>query len=841
MNVPLKWLAEHVDLSGIDLPELVDRLTIAGLEVAGVRLYGMPTPNGLKAKQPVVGPVWERDKIVTAQVLGIDKHPNADKLKLVKLNYGAAEPKTVVTGAPNIAVGESGHKVVLGLRGSVYYMEEQDKNTKETRKVFKTLEPKELRGIPNDAMCMSNFELGINDEHEGIILLEQDAPIGVPLQDFMGDAVIEIDVLPNMARCLSMIGVAREVAAIFGKQTCHTNHVPTTVAESIDGQVKVVIEDPAKCSRYSATLIKNVTVGPSPGWLQRRLQYAGQRPISNVVDVTNYAMFEWGQPLHAFDYDILVQRANGGTPTITVRQAKPGEVLKTLDGVDRTLSADDLVIADTVGAIALAGVRGGLDTEVTATTKNILLESACFDFVSVRKTAHKFTLFSEASTRFSKGVHPELVKPTALHAAKLLAETSGGQVLSGMVDLYPAPIPPQTVQLKATEIRRLLGIDLPASEVERVLTALQFSVKTVDGGWHVTVPNTRLDIQAGAADLIEELARIYGYDRLPGTLLSGVLPPQRNNRLLSLEHFTQDTLANAGLQECVCYSLTAKEREAALGFTGDGVELLNPISPERAVMRRTLLANLLEVVSHNLKQTDTVKLFELGSVFLPQTAERLPAEPRRLAIILSGRRKPEAWDDPLGVKPAQLDFYDLKGIVEQLLAELHVPKVNYVATKETAWLHPGRAAQLRIGETVVGVFGELHPKTLTAFGLADRTILAAELDMEAIFAQVPERFAYVPILQTPTALRDVAVVVDETVTNETVQNEIKAAGGELLTSIRLFDVYKGDSIPAGKKSLAYALTYQSEKTLNDKEIDKAHKKIEDRLKHLLKGTIRGKE
>ncbi|WP_020470907.1 phenylalanine--tRNA ligase subunit beta [Zavarzinella formosa] len=840
MKVPLKWLADHVDLSGVELPELVERLTIAGLEVSGVRLFGLPAPAGLKAKQTETGPVWEQDKIVTARILGIDKHPNADKLKLVKLEYGAAEPKTVVTGAPNITVGESGQKVVLGLRGSVYFMEEEDKATKQTRKVFKTLEPKELRGIPNDAMCMSNFELGINDEHEGIILLEEDAPIGKPLADFMGDAVVEIDVLPNMARCLSMIGVAREVAAIFGKQTCIPKLEPKTVAEKIDGQAKVVITDPAKCARYSATIIKNVTIGSSPGWMQRRLAYAGMRPISNAVDVTNYVMLEWGQPLHAFDYDVLVKRA-GGVPTITVRPATAGEVFKTLDGVERTLTIDDLVIADSVGVIALAGVMGGLDTEVTAATKNILLESASFDFVSVRKTAHKFTLFSEASTRFSRGVHPELVLPAAKHAAQLLAETAGGQILTGLVDVYPAPIPTQTILLKKTEIRRLLGIEFPAADVEKVLQALQFTVTPSADGWAVTVPPTRLDIQAGAADLIEELARIYGYDRLPGTLLSGELPPQRNNRELALEQFTRDTLANAGLQECICYSLTSKERETTLGLAGEGVELLNPISPERAVMRRTLLANLLEVAAHNLKQTDTIKLFELGAVFLPKPGDRLPTEPRRLALILSGRRKPESWDDTLGQKPAMMDFFDLKGVVEHLAKELHVPGVTFKATKETVWLHPGRSAQLVVGEKVLGVFGELHPKTASAFGLGERTILAGELDLEAILASIPERFAYAPVPQSPAALRDIAVVVDEAVTHEAVSKEIKAAGGDLLTNIRLFDVYKGDSIAAGKKSLAYALTYQSDKTLTDKEIDKAHKKIEDRLKHVLKGAIRGKE
>jgi phenylalanyl-tRNA synthetase beta chain len=840
MKVPLKWLAEHVDLAGIALPDLVERLTLAGLEVAGVRLFGLPVPPGLKFKQAELGPEWDRDKVVTAQILQIEKHPNADKLKLVTLDHGAAEPKRVVTGAPNIAVGEHGQKVILGLRGTRYFSEEEDKQTKQARKLIRTLEPKELRGIPNDAMCMSNFELGINDEHEGIILLEPDAPVGVPAADFMGDAVLDIDVLPNMARCLSMIGVAREVSAIFGREARVPRHEPAW-AEPVEGRVAVEISDPKLSARYAAMVIRGVTVGPAPGWMQRRLTYAGMRPINNIVDVSNYVMLEWGQPLHAFDYDVLIKRASGDTPRIIVRPAKDGEVLKTLDGQDRTLTADTLVIADKAGVIALAGVMGGLETEVTEGTRNVLLESANFDFVSTRRTAHRLALFSEASTRFSRGVHPEVVLPAALHAAKLMAESAGGRVLKGVVDIYPAPVPTQVVTLKKSEVRRLLGIDFPDAEVERLLVALQFSLLKEPDGWKVTVPLTRLDIQAGAADLIEELARIKGYDRLPATLLSGELPPQRNNRSLVLEHSVRDTLANAGLQECVCYSLTAKEREARLGAGGPWVELVNPISPERSAMRTSLLTNLLEVAAENLKHTETVKLFEVGPVYLPHDGEPLPREPLRLAILLSGQRKSEAWDDPHGADPPRLDFYDLKGVIEHLSASLHLPGASCRAVKDVSFLHPGRAAELVLNGKPVGVFGEMHPKVAADAGLGERAILVADLDLTAILAAVPERFAYTPVPEAPPALRDVAVVVDEGLTNEAVVAEIRAAGGDLLTAVRLFDVYQGDQIPAGKKSLAYALTYQADRTLKDTEIDKAHKRVEDRLRQVLKASIRGKE
>ena len=552
MLVPLSWLRDYVALPA-DPAHLVERLTLAGLEAAGVRVFGFAVPPGLHVKPADAGLPWDRDKVVLAKVLKIEKHPDADKLKLVTVDYGAAEPKTVVTGAPNIAPGQSGMKVVIGLRGTKYFYADKD-----GKKAVFTLEPKALRGIMNDSMCMSDYELGISDEHEGIILLDDADPApGTPAADFLADVVVELDVLPNMARCLSMIGVAREVAALTGGATTIAAPKVETVAEKIDGKVAVEIADPKLCGRYTATVIRNVTIGPAPRWMRSRLQAAGMRPISNAVDITNYVMLEHGQPLHAFDYDALVMRAGGKPPVITVRPAKAGEKLKTLDGQDRELGPDNLVIADVAGPVALAGVMGGLDTEVTAATKTILLESAAFDFVSVRKTARQFTLFSEASTRFAKGVHPELAKPAAARAAELFRAHAGGEVLSGIVDNYPAPIPPQVIDLTPADIRRVLGFDIPPAEVARVLTALQFGVKATPTGWTLTTPPTRLDIQVGVADVIEELARVYGYDHLPDTLLSQVLPEQVANRSLDLEEHARDLLADQGLQECITYSLTS--------------------------------------------------------------------------------------------------------------------------------------------------------------------------------------------------------------------------------------------------------------------------------------------
>ncbi len=883
MLVPLSWLKDYVPLPA-DPGALVERLTIAGLESSGVKVFGFPAQGTLRVKPEDAGLVWERDKLVVAQVLEITKHPNADSLKLVKLDLGTGAPKTVITGAENIAVGQSGMKIILGLCGSQYFF-----TGKDGKKTVMTLVPKRLREIDNDAMCMSDFELGIAEESEGIIILDDaDAAPGTPAQDVLGEIVVELDILPNMARCLSMIGIAREVAALTGVSARIAEPKVETVAESIEGKVRVEIADPKLCPRYTATVIRNVTLGPAPRWMRSRLHYAGMRPISNAVDITNYVMLEHGQPLHAFDYDVLVTRAGGKAPTIIVRPAKAGEVLKTLDGQDRELSPENLVIADTAGPIALAGVMGGAETEVGAATKTILLESACFDFVSVRKTARQFNLFSEASTRFSRGVHPEQSLPAAVRAAQLFHDHAEGEVLTGVVDEYPAPLPPQVIDLDQNEIRRLLGFDIPNAEVVRVLTALQFQVEPDgDDAWTVTTPPTRLDIQAGAADLIEELARVYGYDNLKERLLPLELPEPKGNPDLEGEDRVRDLLADQGLQEAITYSLSSLEAEAKLGAgeptppaplpegkgeknpengnapstevsrasspfpsgrgvggvgSSDFVALLNPLSPERGVLRRTLLPGLLAVAQRNLEAADSVAMYELGFVYLPVPGARLPREPRKLAVVLCGRRTGAAWDDPQGAVPARYDFYDLKGVVEALASDLHLPGVTFAATGTVPWLHPMRAAELRVNGTAVGAFGELHPKVAAQFLLGDRAVQVAELDLEAVLAAVPARYGYKPFSTFPPAKRDVAVVVADATPAEAVLAEIRAAGGELLTDAALFDVYRGTGLPDGTKSLAFALTYQApDRTLGEKEIVKAHEKVEGRLRHVLKAQIRGKD
>jgi phenylalanyl-tRNA synthetase beta chain len=839
MKIPLKWLAEYVPLT-LPVAELVERLTLAGLEVSGVRLIGVPPPEGLRVKSAEAGPVWDRDKIVIAEVQSVGPHPDADRLKLPVVTYGEGRTKTLVTGAPNIKMGDTGLKIILALSGSVLF------DGHSTPKQLKELKPTKIRGVPSDAMVCSAYELGINDEHEGIILLEDDAPVGMPLVDYMGEIVLELEVTPNLSRCLSLLGVAREVAALTGQSLRLPPHQVKAEGPAIEGQVRVSIENPQLSARYAAMLLKDVRIGPSPGWMQRRLTYAGMRSINNIVDITNYVLLEWGQPLHAFDYDKLVQRAGGKAPHIIVRPARSGEVLATLDEGNKaaplTLTTDMLVIADEKGPIALAGIKGGADTMVTDATRNVLLESANFDFISIRRTMKALNLPSEASVRFSKGIHPETVRPAAERAAELIRQHAGATVCRGIVDVYPHPLPPRVIDLKMSEVRRILGMDLPRAECTRILRALEFQVEEVGTDvLRATPPPHRLDIQEGPADLIEDLVRLYGYDRLPATLLADQLPPQRTNQPLVFEERLRDRLVSLGVQEVITYALTTEAHEKPLGLPPcEYVRLQNPVSSEREVMRHSILASVLAIAAANLQHSNDVRLFEIGSVYLPQPDQKLPDEPRRLALVLCGVRQQDFWGDTAGAPAQPLNFFDLKGLLEALTADLHLADVTYRPIQPPA-LHPGRAAELVTNDLVLGQFGELHPKVAEAFQLGGRTVLAGEIDLEALRAALPARHLYQAVPRFPAALRDVAIIIEESVPAERVAGEIRAAGRELLHSLRLFDLYRGEGIPAGHKSLAYALTYQADdRTLTDKEVNKAHEKIENRLKHTLQAQIRGK-
>ena len=833
MRVPLRWLKDYVD-NTVGLEELAERLTLAGLEVGAIER---------------IGDWWSRESIVVGEVVEVRAHPNADRLVLVDVAYGGEDLEQCVTGAPNLfpyqGAGPVSLKVAFAMEGAELYDGHKEGFVKTRLKGTK------IRGVPSRAMVCSEKELGLSEEHEGIMFLADDAPVGEPLADYLGDTVLDLDLTPNLARCFSMIGVAREVAALTGVSLRYPSTEWETVGTRASDLAGVEIRDPELCNRYIATIIRDVEIGPSPRWLQDRVAKAGMRPISNIVDVTNFVMLEWGQPLHAFDYDKLVARAGGGVPTIIVRRAEHGETLRTLDGVDRSFSEDDLLICDTKGPIAVAGVMGGYDTEIDENTKNILLESANFDLVSIRRTTQALKLPSEASLRFGKGIHPELAGPAVRRASELMRVLAGGTIAPGMVDAYPVKPRPVVIELTTNEVKRNLGIQFDLKEIAGILESLEFGcVPISEEALQVTVPQHRLDCQY-PADLIEEVVRIYGYDRIPVTELADQLPPQRSNRDLELEETVRDILVGCGLQEVITYSLTNLEREAALDPSQSPedlrkdtyVSLANPITKERSVMRHSLLATGLETVAANLRFRGRVEIFEIGKVFLLEGDRELPAEPRHLSLVMTGPRSERHW---LAMEGPDLDFFDLKGVVEALLTGLHVKDAIFEPADHPTF-QPGRTARVLLPEAgtdsgqtnPIGFLGELAPAVRRAFGLPDRRLAAAELDLEALLAHVPVAWYVEPLSLYPAALQDLAIIVDEEVPAGEVQSLITKTGGFLLKDVRLFDVYRGEPIPEGRKSLAFALTFQApDKTLRDAIVTKQVRRIAQRLADELGAELR---
>ena len=835
MKVPISWLKDYVDIT-LPLDELAERLTLTGLEVASTEH---------------IGDWWNRGKIVVGEILEIRPHPNADRLVLADVEYGGDEVEQCVTGAPNLfpykGEGRVSLKVAFAMEGAELYDGHKEGFVK-TR-----LKRTRIRGVPSRAMVCSEKELGISEDHEGIMILPDDAPVGVSLADYLGDTVLDLDLTPNLARCFSMIGVAREVTALTGVPLRYPSVEWQTDGPPAADLAGVEIEDPDLCARYIATIIRGVEIGPSPRWMEDRVRKAGMRPINNIVDITNYVMLEWGQPLHAFDYDKLIARANGGVPTIIVRRARAGETMTTLDGVDRAFTEDTLLICDTAGPIAVAGVMGGLETEIDEHTRNILLESANFHFISIRRTTQALKLPSEASLRFGKGIHPALPEPAARRASELMRVLAGGTVAQGMVDAYPLPPEPVVIDLTTTEVERNLSVRLSLDEIVSILERLEFRCEPIgENAIRVTVPNHRLDCEY-PADLIEEIARVHGYDRIPVTEMADRLPPQRANRDLELEEEVRDVLVGCDLQEVITYSPTSLAREAALDpsktaedLPADAyVTLSNPISQERSVMRHSLLPGALETVAANLRYRDRVEIFEVGQVFLLGPGEELPKEPRHLAMVMTGPRDDRHWlvtdgPDRLAERSRRsLDFFDLKGVVETLLARLHVTGATYEPTEQSTF-QPGRTARLRVGDADIGLLGELHPAVREAFDLPDCRVAAADLDLEALLAQVPPIWLVEPVSAYPAVLQDLAIVVDEEVPAATVQELIAKTGGFLLKEVKLFDVYQGDPVPAGKKSLAYALAFQApDKTLRDAIVAKQVKRIVGRLRKELGAELRG--
>ncbi len=878
MRVPLSWLREYVDIK-ISPEELAERLTFAGLEVEQMEYIGIPRPEHLHmahSERPELA--WDPTRVFVGQILEVKPHPNADRLTLATVDYGHGAPIQVVTGAPNIKVGERGHKVAFGIEGAQLFDGHQP------GWATMTLKKSKIRGIESGSMVLSEKELGMSEDHEGIILLPPDAPVGTPLVEYLGDVVFEVKINPNMARAASILGIAREVAALTGARLRPPSTQVVAKGAPIKEQVDVIIEEPGLNPRFTAALIRNAEIKPSPFWMQRRLKLAGMRPINNIVDVTNYVMLEIGQPLHAFDYDKLYARAGSRPPTIITRLAEPGEELETLDGVKRQLDPFTILVCDTRGALSIGGIMGGAESEVDEHSKNILLEAAAWDYINIRRTMQAQHLSSEAGYRFSRGVHPSQAIVGLKRAIEMMREVGGGEIARGVIDNYPNKPKKIVITLPVPEVKRQLGVEIPPKEIARLLERLDFETSpagkesraagnrqrrsAVDGSktprflagqpsqaLRVTVPDYRLDVD-GTDDLIEEIARMYGYSNIPNSRMDDELPPQQANVELDQEEQVRDILADVGLQDVITYALTTPEREMLFADQTNKlkeyVRIENPISAERTVMRQLLAPNLLQLAAANLRYRARIALFEVGRVFWkPEPGESLlpreiasalpedrglPLERRRLGIVLTGPREEQSWTK---TDTTPMDLFDLKGVVQSLLSGLHIGGASYVPTEHPAF-HPGRAALLKLDDQAIGMFGELHPVTRQKLDLPVQPILVGEFDLDALLARVPPSYAVRPLSRYPGVVQDLALIVDEAIPAERVQELIQQTGGALLQRVVLFDMYRGEPIPASKKSLAYALTFQSmDRTLSDADASKVRDKIVNRLRHELGAQVRG--
>lgn len=795
MKASLTWMNEYVPVD-MNRPaqELADELTQVGIPVEEVETVD----PGLK-------------KIFTGKITEITKHPDADKLQVCQVacldTDGTPITKQIITAATNVRVGQ----IV-----PVAYHKSRLADGTEIKKG-------KLRGLPSEGMFCSVAELGISkelvvpEEAEGIYILPADTPIGMDIRDvlMMNDTVYEFELTPNRADCFSMVGLSREFAVLTNQKAVLPEITVDENGEAIDGKVQVTIADGDLCSRFAARLVTGVTIAPSPMWLQNRLRNSGIRPINNVVDVTNYVMLELGQPMHAYDY------AHVKGHSLTARRANEGEVLKTLDGTDRELTTDMLVIADEQRAVGVAGVMGGYDSEVTNTTTDVLLEAAVFNGASIRRTARALGMRSEASGRFERGVNPEYSIMAINRAAQLLQQLCpDAKIAKGIVDVYPNPAAPTTVTTTADAINAYLGTDIDEQRMVDILTTLSFDVTCGNGSMVIGVPSWRGDVTV-MPDIAEEVARIYGYDNIKVTtpwaaLNSGVLS-ERKQMTKTIAH----TLANNGLSEMITFSFMHKDSLAKLMIPeGDArykaVQILNPISEEYPVMRTTLVPSILDAAVRNRAQKNhDIWAFETAAVY-EEAADKdsLPTERYMAAGFMTGRADEAQWS----VAARQTDFYDVKGVVEAVLAALRVENYTLTTTDEP-YYHPGVSAAYEVDGVTIATLGELHPQVAKNYDLEGKCYLF-EINISALLETVRSQLQYTPISKFPGITRDLAIVAPKSVSAETIQQIILANGGDKLESAYVFDVYEGEHIAEGFRSLAYTIGFRStEGTLTDADVD----------------------
>ena len=805
MKLLLSWLKEFVD---VDLPplELKRRLLDATAEVESV---------------DYIGGDWDPSFVRVGHVLAVEPHPNADRLRLATVDAGDG-PQTVVCGAPNLAVGQ---KIAFATAGATLV----DGHTGESA----VLKKNKIRGVESAGMVLSERELGLSENHEGILVLPDDAPIGRPLVEQLGDVLFDITTWANRADLLGVQGLAREVAALASTPLREPDRSFTQSGPAIDSLLSVTIEDPALCPRFTASVIENVTIGPSPAWMQERLARHGMRAINNVVDITNYVMLETGHPLHAFDYDLVRGKR------LIIRKANPGERITTLDDVDRELAPYMGLVCDAEGPSSIAGVMGGNISEISASTRTILLEVANWHPGAIRRTSTHLHLRSEASSRFEKGIGPGVAMAAQERALHLFEQLTGGRIATGIIDVFPGEQPARTVVIPEGRIEQVLGIEIPAAEVRRILTDLGFVVHHLPPNrFSVQTPPWRPDVQI-ADDIVEEVGRIYGYDKLPITFLRGALPQPEPNLFERMRERLRDVAAGLGFQEVITYSLTDQQSLAPFVASDDPVRaaplaVTNPVASQHRVLRTSLRGSLLSTFASNRRHEEgPLRLFEIGFEYLPTEAD-LPHERAILCAVLGGVRT-DRWGRP-GAE--RIDFYDARGVVEALLESIGVP-ATYAAS-ESKGLLSGHTAGIAVAGGPAGVVARVHPAAAAAFDVEEPVFLV-ELDLEALVPCLPERPDYAPPSRYPEVRQDIAILVAADVPAARVLDLIRSHRAKGLSlSAAIFDDYRGQGIPDGQKSLAISLRYQaSDRTLSDDEVGRVQDALLKRLERELGATLRG--
>ncbi|MBP2655499.1 MAG: pheT [Firmicutes bacterium] len=808
MRASIKWLKDYVEFN--QSPEkLADMMTMAGVPAENIEYLGQGIEN-----------------VITGKIMEVAPHPNADKLSVCKVNIGDIK-LTIITGATNISQGDIvpvamvGAKLPSGMEIGVA----------------------DFRGIDSHGMLCSADELNMDSKilspeaRNGIYILPPDTPIGTDIRKVLGldDVVLEFELTPNRADCFSVLGLAREVSVLTeGRLKKPMLNVREEVNSRTTSLAKVTIEAKDLCSRFTARILQDIKIGPSPLWMQQRIQAAGMRPISNVVDVTNFVMLELGVPMHAYDYNFLAEHS------IVVRRANPGERLTTLDGVKRELTSDMLVIADAVQAVGIAGVMGGLATEVTSATRTVLLEAAAFNGASVRRTSRALGLRSEASGRFERGIDPAAVEQALDRAASLLEEMGACKTCQGIIDMYPGVQLPRQIAFNPEEISARLGVEIPQFMITNILRRLEFEVESKPGTVSVTVPSWRGDV-TGSADISEEIARIYGYDNIPTTLPYGEVVQGRQSYKETIAAQTRESLSSIGFSEIITFSFIHPTAFDKLSVANDdplrqAIPLLNPITEEFPLLKTTLMAGVLDTVVRNLaRKNDTLRIYELGAVYRAKgfPIVELPSEPLMVCGAICGKRQEESWNQPRET----VDFYDAKGAVEVVLEKMGISDYSVIAGEYLA-MHPGKTALFVKNGEVLGAAGEVHPKVLAAFGIS-RPVYLFELDHAMLEKYAVTVGEYHSLPKFPAVERDLAVILPQTVFAADVTNAIIASGGELLTEVRLFDVYSGEQVPEGSKSMAFSLTFRAaDRTLTDDEVDGYYNNIVARLENSLTAKMR---